>query len=115
MREELAPAVYMLASKWNGTLYVGVTSRLWTRVAEHKDGSLGGFTQKHNVKLLVWYEFHLDMTSAIRREKQIKGWKRDWKIKLIVEHNQLWHDLHEEIDDTRVYVELSRRADDPSV
>jgi putative endonuclease len=104
MREDIIPAVYILASKRNGTVYVGVTSNLWARVSTHKGEGVKGFTQKHNVKLLVWYEFHLDMTSAIRREKQIKDWKRDWKIKMIVEHNQLWRDLHDEIDYERKYL-----------
>jgi putative endonuclease len=98
MREEIIPAVYMLASKRNGTVYVGVTGNLWARVATHKDGSVLGFTQKYNVKILVWYEFHDSMESAIRREKQIKEWKRDWKVKRIVKFNQLWRDLHDEID-----------------
>ena len=98
MREEIIPAVYMMASKRNGTLYTGVTSNLWHRVATHKDGSVAGFTQTNGVKFLVWYEFHDTMESAIHREKQIKEWKREWKIKRIVEFNPVWHDLHEEID-----------------
>jgi putative endonuclease len=98
MREEIIPAVYMMASKRNGTIYIGVTGSLWNRVATHKDGGVSGFTQKCNVKNLVWYEFHVSMESAIRREKQIKEWKRDWKIKRIVEFNALWQDLHEEIN-----------------
>jgi putative endonuclease len=103
MHEEIIPAVYILASKRNGTLYVGVTGNLWSRVATHKDEGLQGFTQKYKVKLLVWYEFHNDMTTAITREKQIKDWKRDWKIKMIVGHNQTWQDLHDEIDYSRNY------------
>ncbi len=87
-----------MASKRNGTLYVGVTGNLWNRVATHKDGAVKGFTQIHGVKSLVWYEFNESMESAILREKQIKEWKRDWKIKSIVDLNPLWRDLHEEID-----------------
>lgn len=76
----------------------GVTSNLWNRVATHKDGGVADFTQTYGIKLLVWYEFHETMELAIRREKQIKEWKREWKIKRIVEFNPMWHDLHEEID-----------------
>jgi putative endonuclease len=96
--EEKIPTVYMMASKRNGTLYVGVTSNLYNRVATHKDSGQKGFTQEYSVKNLVWYEFHEDMASAIKRESQIKNWKRDWKIKRIVAFNPLWYDLHEEID-----------------
>ena len=72
MKEEKSPAVYILASKRNGTLYIGVTSALWNRVSAHKDGSVPGFTQRYGVKTLVWYEHHHTMESAIRREKQLK-------------------------------------------
>jgi putative endonuclease len=97
-REEKLPAVYMMASQRNATIYVGVTSNLYNRVLTHKDDGLAGFTQKYGVKNLVWYEFHETMESAIQRETQIKNWKRDWKIKRIIEFNPLWFDLHEEID-----------------
>lgn len=98
VRDEICPAVYILASKRNGTLYTGVTSALWNRVAAHKDGGIPGFTQKHGVKLLVWYEHHHTMESAIRRETRIKGWKRNWKLQLIERSNPGWRDLHQEID-----------------
>ena len=95
---EKSPAVYILASKRNGTLYIGVTSALWNRVATHKDGGVKGFTQKYGVMLLVWYEHHHTVEAAIQREKQIKEWKREWKLKLIERFNPDWKDLHEEID-----------------
>ena len=94
---ERQPCVYLLASKRNGTLYVGVTSDLVGRVWQHKNGVLGGFTEKYRVHLLVWYESHPTMESAIRREKQIKGWRRAWKIHLIEQSNAEWLDLYNEI------------------
>ncbi|MDE0653502.1 MAG: GIY-YIG nuclease family protein [bacterium] len=94
---ERQPCVYLLASKRNGTLYVGVTSNLIGRVWQHKNGSLGGFTDKYRVHLLVWYEPHLTMESAIRREKQIKGWRRAWKLRLVEESNPHWRDLYDEM------------------
>jgi len=75
--------VYMLASRRNGTLYVGVTNDLARRVAEHKDKIVPGFTRRHGVNILVWYEVHNDVNDAIAREKQIKGWNRAWKLRLI--------------------------------
>jgi len=92
------PAVYVLASKRNGTTYVGVTSNLVKRVWEHKEKFVNGFAEKHNVVLLVYYELHNGMNSAITREKQIKAWKRDWKKNLIEEKNPYWHDLWNEIN-----------------
>ncbi|TET35860.1 MAG: GIY-YIG nuclease family protein [Planctomycetota bacterium] len=91
------PAVYILASKRNGTLYAGVTSNLPQRMQEHKDGVVKGFAKKYNVHLLVWYEFHDDMVTAITREKQIKKWNRAWKIKRIEKVNPEWRDLTEEL------------------
>jgi len=87
------PAVYILASKRNGTLYIGVTSGLVRRVWEHRQGITGGFTQKYNVCRLVYYELFQDMPSAILREKQMKKWRRAWKIRLIEENNPQWKDL----------------------
>jgi len=92
------PAVYILASKRNGTTYVGVTSNLIKRVWQHKQKFVDGFAEKYNVTLLVYYEIHTDMCLAITREKQIKAWKRDWKKNLIEENNPYWHDLWEEIN-----------------
>ncbi len=88
------PCVYLLASKRNGTLYVGVTSDLIKRVWEHKNHVVAGFTDKYSVDLLVWYEVHETMESAIGREKALKEWKRAWKLRLIEEHNPDWDDLY---------------------
>ena len=87
------PAVYILASERNGTLYVGVTSDLVGRTWQHREHVVDGFTKKYGVTMLVWFEMHGDMESAIRREKQIKAWKREWKIRLIEESNPYWNDL----------------------
>ncbi len=89
------PCVYLLASKRNGTLYVGVTSDLIKRVWEHKNDVVDGFTNKYGVHSLVWYEMHEDMASAIQREKQIKEWKRQWKLELIEKVNPGWRDLYD--------------------
>ena len=88
-----SPCVYILASKRDGVLYVGVTSDLHGRMAEHDQGLLDGFTKRHRVKLLVYYEFHDDMTAAIRREKQLKEWQRAWKVRLIESMNPGWANL----------------------
>jgi putative endonuclease len=87
------PAVYLLASQRNGTLYVGVTSDLIKRVWEHKEDLVEGFTKKNGVHTLVYFELHDEMTQAIQREKQIKKWNRDWKKELIEKHNPYWNDL----------------------
>jgi putative endonuclease len=91
------PAVYILSSKRNGTLYVGVTSDLVKRVWEHKDDVVEGFTKKYGVHDLVYFELHGDMKSAITREKQLKKWYRRWKIELIEKNNPTWRDLWSEI------------------
>ena len=88
------PAVYMLASKRNGTLYIGVTSDLVKRVWEHKNHMVGGFTKRYGVHQLVWYELHENMESAIEREKRLKEWKRAWKLQLIESVNPDWQDLY---------------------
>jgi putative endonuclease len=88
------PTVYILASRRNGTLYTGVTSALGKRVWEHKNGLVKGFTKRYRVHLLVWYEVHETMESAIRREKAVKEWKRAWKLQLIEETNPAWADLY---------------------
>jgi putative endonuclease len=90
---EKEPVVYMLASRRAGTLYVGVTSNLAGRLYQHRTGLIAGFTSRYGVHRLVWYELHDDMTAAIRREKQIKKWNRDWKLNLIEEANPDWSDL----------------------
>jgi putative endonuclease len=91
------PAVYILASRRKGTLYVGVTNNLVRRIWEHRNNLADGFTSQYSVHQLVWYELHESMTAAITREKQLKNWKRDWKIALVVEMNQDWVDLYDEI------------------
>ncbi|RKZ37626.1 MAG: GIY-YIG nuclease family protein [Gammaproteobacteria bacterium] len=88
------PAVYILASRRNGTLYTGVTSDLIKRVWEHEQDAVDGFTKKYGVHLLVYYELHLDMASAITREKQIKKWRRAWKLRLIEQINPRWDNLY---------------------
>jgi putative endonuclease len=88
------PCVYILASKPRGTLYTGVTSNLVKRVYEHKHNLVDGFTKKYNIHLLVWYELHVTMYSAIQKEKMIKNWKRDWKVALIEQESSKWHDLY---------------------
>lgn len=91
------PCVYILASQRNGTLYIGVTSYLSQRVWQHKGGLIEGFTKRYGVDKLVWYAFHPTMEAAIQREKQLKAWKRVWKIRLIEESNPEWKDLYEDI------------------
>ncbi len=85
--------VYILASRKNGTMYIGVTSNLVKRMYEHKEGLLEGFTKKYKVKDLVYYEQANDVNEAIIREKQLKKWNRQWKINLIEKENPGWLDL----------------------
>ena len=89
--------VYILASKKNGTLYIGITSQLIWRTGQHKDAEIEGFTKKYGVKILVYYEIHESVEQAITREKQLKKWNREWKLRLIEESNSDWRDLYEEI------------------
>ncbi len=89
--------VYILSSKRNGTLYAGVTSSLAQRVWQHKTNAVAGFTARYSVHRLVYFEEHADADSAIQREKQIKKWRRAWKINLIEERNPTWRDLYDEI------------------
>jgi putative endonuclease len=91
------PAVYILASKRNGTLYIGVTSNLAKRIWEHKNNMVEGFSRRYNVHRLVWYELHDSMESAIIREKRMKNWKRKWKLELIESRNPNWQDLYNTI------------------
>ncbi|HXV47493.1 MAG TPA: GIY-YIG nuclease family protein [Candidatus Binatia bacterium] len=91
------PCVYMLASKRNGTLYVGVTSDLVRRVWQHKNDLVEGFTKRYGVHRLVWYEMCDAMDTAIAREKAIKEWKRAWKIRLIEKCNPEWRDIYDEL------------------
>lgn len=90
----MQPYVYILASERNGTLYIGVTSDLVKRIWEHKSDFVEGFTKQHQVHTLVFYEMHGSMESAITREKQLKEWKRQWKIELIEKSNPYWNDLY---------------------
>jgi putative endonuclease len=87
------PCVYILASRRNGTLYIGVTSDLIKRVWQHKNDVVEGFTKQYGVHMLVWYELHGTMESAIQREKNIKKWNRRWKLALIEKSNPDWKDL----------------------
>ena len=96
LRGDGQPAVYMVASRRNGTLYIGVTSDLCNRVRDHKLGRIPGFTKKYGVKLLVWFELCDAMENAIRKEKQMKEWRRAWKIQLIEKSNPRWADLYNE-------------------
>jgi putative endonuclease len=93
----MQPAVYILASQRNGTLHTGVTSDLPKRIWEHKSDVAEGFSKRYDVHLLIYFELHADMPSAINREKQIKKWNRAWKIRLIEEMNPDWRDLWNEI------------------
>ena len=94
---EKLPSVYILASRRNGTLYVGVTSDLMKRVWEHKNDFVEGFTKRYGVHTLVWYERHETMESAIAREKAIKEWKRIWKLEMIERTNPDWKDLYQDL------------------
>jgi len=89
--------VYILASHRNGTLYIGVTSNLIQRVYQHKKKLIDGFTKKYSIDKLVYFEVHENSNSAIIREKQMKKWRREWKLKLIEKMNPTWKDLYEEI------------------
>jgi len=90
--------VYILASKRNGTFYVGVTNDLARRVHEHRTGAADGFTKQYNIKRLVWYETHGDIETAIAREKSIKRWPRRYKLNVIEAMNPDWEDLYEELN-----------------
>lgn len=89
--------VYILANKYNGTLYIGVTSNLIKRIWEHKNKLVDGFSKKFDIYMLVYFEPHKDVKDAILREKQIKKWNRAWKIRLIEKDNPEWEDLYSEI------------------
>ena len=89
--------VYLLAHKPNGVLYAGVTNNLTKRMWEHKNEMVEGFSKKYQVKNLVWFEKHDDITFAISREKQLKKWKRQWKVDLIEATNPQWEDLYERL------------------
>ncbi|PKG37497.1 GIY-YIG nuclease family protein [Psychromonas sp. Urea-02u-13] len=92
---EKQPCTYMLSNKKEGVLYIGVTSNLRQRIAQHKAGVVKGFSQKYNLKNLVYFEMHETMFDAITREKQLKHWNRTWKVSLINKQNPEWQDLSE--------------------
>ena len=92
------PYVYIVTDRRHGTLYVGVTSNLPRRVFEHRSGLIEGFSKRYGLKTLIWYETLSDMESAIVREKQIKSWRRSWKIDLIERMIPTWRDLHDELN-----------------
>ncbi len=89
----MQPAVYILASQKNGTLYIGVTGNLVQRIWQHKNDLVEGFTKRYGIHMLVYYELHSDINSAITREKQLKKWNREWKLGLIEQNNPQWQDL----------------------
>ena len=91
------PAVYLLATGKRGTLYIGVTSNLVARTWQHREHLVDGFTKRYDVTMLAWYELHGTMESAILREKQLKKWNREWKLRLVQESNPEWRDLWEDI------------------
>ncbi len=89
--------VYIVTNKRNGTLYIGVTGNLPKRIAQHREGAIAGFAKRYGCKLLVWYAVYDRVDEAIRREKQMKEWRRDWKIGAIERMNPDWNDLFESI------------------
>ena len=93
------PAVYIVASGRNGTLYIGVTSDLVARIWQHREHLVDGFTKRYGVTMLVWYELHETMESAILREKQLKKWNRRWKLELIEAGNPDWQNLWDAISE----------------
>ncbi len=97
MQREKTYFIYILASKRNGTLYIGVTNDLMRRVYEHKKKLVKGFTSKYDVGRLIYYEEYKDITEAITREKRLKKWNRRWKLNLIEKVNPKWRDLYNEI------------------
>ncbi|HKX80236.1 MAG TPA: GIY-YIG nuclease family protein [Novosphingobium sp.] len=97
MQRDFQPAVYIVANRRNGTIYVGVTSNLIQRAWQHREGTIEGFTEQYGCKLLVWYELHATMEYAIAREKQIKGGSRQRKLALIESANPQWRDLYPDV------------------
>jgi len=91
------PCVYILASRRNGTLYVGVTGDIARRAWEHRSGAIPGFTRRYDVHVLVFVEFHETMADAMMREKRIKKWRRAWKLELIERENPQWKDLYDDL------------------
>jgi len=100
------PCVYVLASRRDGTLYIGVTSDLFSRLQSHKAGHIPGFTKRYGVDRLVYFELHPTMEHAITREKQMKKWRRAWKIALLESTNPEWRDLSPEVFDGSAFEQL---------
>ncbi|MGB5216181.1 MAG: GIY-YIG nuclease family protein [Anderseniella sp.] len=94
----MQPCVYIVCNHRHGTLYIGVTSNLARRTYEHREGLLDGFTKRYGLNRLAWYEQHEKMEAAIMREKQMKAWKRAWKIREIEQMNPAWDDLYEALN-----------------
>jgi putative endonuclease len=110
MSDDKQPAVYIISNKRHGVLYIGVTSGLWQRIWDHKNGRFEGFSKKYGLGRLVWYEHHPTMPSAIHRETRLKKWKPEWKLNLVDGFNPPWLDLHEAIDsDLNVVEEFATR------
>nr|WP_321359861.1 GIY-YIG nuclease family protein [uncultured Hyphomonas sp.] len=103
--------VYIIANRRNGTLYTGHTDNLAARVWQHRTGAFRGFAARYGCRRLVWYEVHDDRDSAFLRERRIKEWKRDWKLKLIEERNPRWEDLYDELTS---WTPVARHPDIPS-
>jgi putative endonuclease len=110
---EKLPAVYIVASRYRGTVYTGVTSNLYDRISAHKQKIFKGFSTEYDCKNLVLYENHPTMSEAIKRETQIKAWGRNWKIELIERFNRNWLDLHENIEH-RLYAWEKRGSKSPA-
>ncbi len=108
-RIEKLPAVYIMAKLHRGTMYVGVTSNLWSRVWDHKNKRYEGFTADRDLHKLVWYAYFHSMDEAITREKLLKRWHRAWKFRIIEAMNPEWRDLHDEIDPIATLVEDEAR------
>lgn len=87
------PAIYIMTNRRNGTLYVGVSTELVLRVYQHRESLVEGFTKRYGLARLVYYEWHADVASAIRREKRVKRWRREWKLRLVESMNPYWRDL----------------------
>lgn len=93
MRETFQPVVYILCNRKRGTLYIGCTSNLAQRLHQHREGLIPGFTRRYGIARLVWFEQHETIATAIVRERQLKEWRRDWKVELIERLNLHWNDL----------------------
>ncbi len=107
---ERVPCVYLLARASHSTLYTGVTSNLIQRIEQHRSGAIKGFTARWGIKRLVWFEMHDDMEAAIRREKQVKRWARQWKYDLIAKGNPTWRDLAEDLSFAPLALHENRQA-----